>query len=155
MRLILIGFAAVCVLGCGGERARAAGCDTVQSDAKNASYGRIDSEVQKINASIAALQGVNNEVSKQIIVNLQDSLKILQSNREKAAGGAAQVADNACREKLVPLQTAVDVGVTAAMGGLNLLLPPRAWHIDVSDIISHGPLGGDCSFVRNPLGHGC
>jgi hypothetical protein len=37
----------------------------------------------------------------------------------------------------------------------GLLLPPNAWHIDVTEIMSGNILGGECSFLRNPLQHGC
>lgn len=130
-------------------------CDPAKSGAINAMNVVIDGKESEIRASIIALAGQNTDVAKQVIAILQDALQKIQDNRPKAAQGAGDEAFLQCKDSHAPLQNAIDIGVIAATGGLAALVPAQAWHIDAGEIAKGKILGGNCSFVRNPLQHGC
>lgn len=130
-------------------------CDPAKSGAANAMNVRVDGKASEMRATIVALSGQNTEVAKQVVASLEKALTDLEANRGKATAGAGEEAYLQCKEKNQPLQNAIDIGVVAATGGLAVLLPEKAWHIDAGDIAKGNILGGKCSFVRNPLGHGC
>ncbi|MGZ5009417.1 MAG: hypothetical protein ACXV74_00480 [Methylobacter sp.] len=129
-------------------------CDPAKVGAINVMGVRVDAKKEEILATIKALSGQNTEVSKQVIASLQQNIDALEKNRTISTEGAGEEAFLQCKEKQQPLQTAIDIGVVYATGGLATLLPPNAWHIDAGDVPKN-PLGGKCSFVRNPLQHGC
>lgn len=130
-------------------------CDPAKVGAQNAMNVKIDGKAQEIRSTLVALSNQNTEVAKQLIASLTQALQDIETNRSKATAGAGDEAFLQCKEKNQPLQNAIDIGVVAATGGLAVLLPGKAWHIDAGEIAKGNILGGKCSFVRNPLGHGC
>ena len=135
--------------------AMADSCDPAKVQASNAMNGKIDGKVEELRATQLALKGQNTAVAQQLVTSLQEAIDAIEKNRGAANNGAGEEAYLQCKDKQVPLQTAVDLGVIAATGGLAVLLPPKAWHIDVGELERGNVLGGQCSFARNPLGHGC
>ncbi|PRX31676.1 hypothetical protein B0G75_105466 [Paraburkholderia sp. BL18I3N2] len=140
---------------CIGTSAFADSCDPAKVGATNSMNVTIDGKETEIRQAMVALGTQNTEVAKQLISQMQDAINTIEKNRGRASSGAGDEAFLQCKKNQIPLQTAIDLGVVYATGGLAVLLPPKAWHIDAGDIASGNILGGNCSFVRNPLGHGC
>lgn len=130
-------------------------CDPARIGAQNAMGQKIDGKLDELQATIVALSSQNTEVAKQVIDSLQQSISTISNNKKNASDGAGEEAFLQCKQKQAPIQSAIDIGVITATSALVVLLPPKAWHIDAGDILGGNVLGGKCSFVRNPLGHGC
>ena len=104
--------------------------------------------------AIASLASQNTDVARQLIAELNQAIATLEAKKVAASNGAGEEAFLQCKDGQKPAQTAIDLGVVYATSGLALLLPPKMWHVDVGDVLKN-PMGGDCSFVRNPLQHDC
>ncbi len=151
---LLVAVAVAALFGFGNNNAYADSCDAASQEAAVQVDRTINAKVSELNATLAALGPVNNPQANALKKQISKAIAQIEANRGSPMETARNKARQECKDHQAPLQAAVDIGVTYAMGGLNLLLPPNAWHIDVGDVFKN-PMGGKCSFVRNPLQHGC
>lgn len=127
-------------------------------DAQVASYrGDLNSKVAPvmtdIDNGIAEIRKNNGDPDK-IAFKMKDgtfqTLPQLRDLLAKQKAEASKEIDNAadkCANELKPFQDVANAAVTLATGGLNTLLPERMTYIEIGEILTGKPLGGDGALI--------
>jgi len=127
-------------------------------DAQVASYrgeleAKVGSAVAEIDNGVAEIRKGGGDPEK-IAVKVQDGtfktlpeLRNLLLTQKEAVSKEIDAAAANCTKDLKPFQDATDAAVTVATGGLNKLLPPRMTHIEIGEVLSGKPFGGDGALV--------
>lgn len=100
--------------------------------------------VQKMQAKGLDPRKFYDAKNDEVIDIVQLLADLVDTKNQKSAQLAEEVEKN-CNEKIGYLQTAVDLAVAYYTLGLSEVLPKHMTHIDVEEIISGKPLGGDNS----------
>jgi hypothetical protein len=124
-------------------------CDGPRAEVRASVASSFDQQAQDLWDTIRTLESTGNATSKKLASDLRDQLRSAKSQKVNEAN---QQVISQCKDELAPAQNIMDDIVAGVTGGISLVLPKGATHVEVGEILDGNILGGENSFFRKELG---